>query len=401
MPRRGAGARWPGRRAVPISARPPPSASATGRSPTPGRAVCCRGCRSPSGSASRSISPPSASPPGGRGSRSPLVCACSRSSRAAGRSRSRWRSACAAVAAGFAVATLKTVQVAHPVLARPAGNVADRGLRRGARGARAHRPHRGARTVARRRAHRAEARARARLGEEGHGAAGRRLCDVPRAAQSAARAAAARRLRLRPRSLFPGHRRDRLRARRDQASPSRRSPPGLWLRYAAIVQGIRDAIDARIRAALPGDKGAIASALITGKRDAISAPVNDAMYISSLAHVLSISGYHMALVAGVVFFVLRALLALFAGARQRPPDQEMGRGRRADRGVRLSAAVRRRGRDPALLHHDGDRADRRDGRPAGADACARSRSRPSACCCSRRSRSCIRASRCRLRRRWR
>ena len=85
---------------------------------------------------------------------------------------------------------------------------------------------------------------------------------------------------------------------------------GAWLQYAVIVNGIRDAIDARIRAAVPGDAGAIASALITGKRDAISAPVNDAMYVSSLAHVLSISGYHMALVAGVVFFVVRALLAL-------------------------------------------------------------------------------------------
>ena len=82
------------------------------------------------------------------------------------------------------------------------------------------------------------------------------------------------------------------------------------------IDGMRDAIDARIRAVVPGDKGAIASALITGKRDAISAPVNEAMYMSSLAHVLSISGYHMAVVAGVVFFVLRALLALipaFAG----------------------------------------------------------------------------------------
>jgi competence protein ComEC len=37
------------------------------------------------------------------------------------------------------------------------------------------------------------------------------------------------------------------------------------------------------------------------------------MYISSLAHVLSISGYHMAVVAGVVFFVIRALLALIPG----------------------------------------------------------------------------------------
>jgi predicted membrane metal-binding protein len=33
--------------------------------------------------------------------------------------------------------------------------------------------------------------------------------------------------------------------------------------------------------------------LITGKRDAISAPVNDAMYISGIGHVLSISGYHV------------------------------------------------------------------------------------------------------------
>jgi competence protein ComEC len=84
----------------------------------------------------------------------------------------------------------------------------------------------------------------------------------------------------------------------------------LWLHYSALVDGIREAIDKRIRAVIPGDKGSIASALITGKRDAISTPVNDAMYVSSLAHVLSISGYHMAVVAGIVFFFIRASLAL-------------------------------------------------------------------------------------------
>ena len=86
---------------------------------------------------------------------------------------------------------------------------------------------------------------------------------------------------------------------------------GWWLRYAVFVGGMRDAIDARIRQSLSGDARAIASALLTGKRDAISSPVNDAMFVSGLGHVLSISGYHMAIVAGAVFFVVRALLALF------------------------------------------------------------------------------------------
>ena len=85
---------------------------------------------------------------------------------------------------------------------------------------------------------------------------------------------------------------------------------GLSLRYAAFMQGLRDAIDARIRAVLDGDRRAIATALLTGRRDAISPPVNDAMFVSGLGHVLSISGYHMAVVAGVVFFAVRALLAL-------------------------------------------------------------------------------------------
>jgi competence protein ComEC len=96
-------------------------------------------------------------------------------------------------------------------------------------------------------------------------------------------------------------------------------PPGLRLRYASLIDGMREAIDKRIRAVLPGDKGAIAAALITGKRDTISTPVNEAMYVSGLAHVLSISGYHMAVVAGVVFFVLRALFALMPAFSNRHP----------------------------------------------------------------------------------
>jgi len=86
--------------------------------------------------------------------------------------------------------------------------------------------------------------------------------------------------------------------------------PSAWLRYAATVDGMRTAINKRIRAVIPGDEGAIASALITGKRDAISLPVRDAFYVSSLAHILAISGFHMAVVAGILFFLIRGGLAL-------------------------------------------------------------------------------------------
>ena len=100
------------------------------------------------------------------------------------------------------------------------------------------------------------------------------------------------------------------------------APPveaGARLRAGAMVQGLRDTIDAHIRAVVPGDAGAIASALITGKRDAISPDVFNAMFISGIGHVLSISGYHMAVVAGVVFFIFRALLALITGLADRAP----------------------------------------------------------------------------------
>ncbi len=101
-------------------------------------------------------------------------------------------------------------------------------------------------------------------------------------------------------------------------APAAAVPP--WdLRYAAAIDGYRESVNSRIRAILPGDRGAIASALITGKRDAISTPVNEAMYISSLGHVLSISGYHMAVVAGIVFFVIRASLALSPALAIRRP----------------------------------------------------------------------------------
>ncbi len=96
-------------------------------------------------------------------------------------------------------------------------------------------------------------------------------------------------------------------------------PGGWWLRYAAALDAMRESINKRIHTLLPGDRGSIASALLTGKRNEISTPVSDAFYVSSLAHVLAISGYHMAVVAGIVFFFIRAGLALAPSLASRYP----------------------------------------------------------------------------------
>ena len=70
-------------------------------------------------------------------------------------------------------------------------------------------------------------------------------------------------------------------------------------------------VNARIRASLPGERGEIAAALITGERAGISDEDNQAMRNSGLFHILSISGLHMVIMAGTVFWLVRALLALF------------------------------------------------------------------------------------------
>jgi competence protein ComEC len=100
------------------------------------------------------------------------------------------------------------------------------------------------------------------------------------------------------------------------------TPPataGVLQRMNAVVQRMRDAIDAHVRAVLPGDQGAIAAMLLNGRRDVISENLYNALFISGVGHVLSISGYHMAVVAGVVFFMFRALLALIPGLPDRAP----------------------------------------------------------------------------------
>jgi len=89
----------------------------------------------------------------------------------------------------------------------------------------------------------------------------------------------------------------------------------------AVVDALRATVNARIRAALPGETGEIAAALITGERGGISEEVTQAMRDSGLAHILSISGLHMVIMAGTVFWLVRALLALVPRLALRYPSR--------------------------------------------------------------------------------
>lgn len=81
-------------------------------------------------------------------------------------------------------------------------------------------------------------------------------------------------------------------------------------RGAAWLEGLRDTMTAHIESVIPGPEGAIAAALITGKRGSIDPDDQTAFRDSGLAHVLSISGLHLALAGGFFFWIVRALLAL-------------------------------------------------------------------------------------------
>ena len=81
-------------------------------------------------------------------------------------------------------------------------------------------------------------------------------------------------------------------------------------RLSILIADWRFDIAGRIRAALPGVEGSIAAALIAGDRGFIPENDLDAFRDSSLAHVLSISGLHMAIVGLGLFAFIRLALAL-------------------------------------------------------------------------------------------
>lgn len=91
-------------------------------------------------------------------------------------------------------------------------------------------------------------------------------------------------------------------------------------RAARALARFRWRLSERIRAQMPEASGGVAAALLTGDRSGIPPEIAENLRRAGLGHILAISGLHMALLAGGVFFAVRLALAAWpAYARGRDP----------------------------------------------------------------------------------
>ena len=79
---------------------------------------------------------------------------------------------------------------------------------------------------------------------------------------------------------------------------------------ARKLSGLRQRMAERIKVQIPGEAGTLAAALITGIRGGMPEALAEAIRNAGLAHLLAISGLHMGLLCGVVFFAVRFGLSL-------------------------------------------------------------------------------------------
>src|SRR5271155_1562694 len=92
------------------------------------------------------------------------------------------------------------------------------------------------------------------------------------------------------------------------------------------LRQLRTEMTRRIAAILPGSTGGVASALITGKRGAITEEVKQSFRDSGLSHLLAIAGLHLGLVGAFVFFAVRGGLALIPSIALRYPIKKIAAG---------------------------------------------------------------------------
>jgi competence protein ComEC len=104
--------------------------------------------------------------------------------------------------------------------------------------------------------------------------------------------------------------------------PADIGPPPLSGQVEQGLEFVRTALSDHIRSEVGGANGEIAVALVTGMQAGIPNSINEGLRITGVAHVLSISGLHMALVAGIVMTFIRLLLAAFPDFSSRHPARK-------------------------------------------------------------------------------
>ncbi|MBO9709397.1 MAG: ComEC/Rec2 family competence protein [Caulobacter sp.] len=91
--------------------------------------------------------------------------------------------------------------------------------------------------------------------------------------------------------------------------PARLEAPPWRLKAAMAVNAFRWRLASRIVARMGAEQGGIAAAMTTGHEAWVTPEQTEAMRASGLAHILSISGLHMAIVGGFLFGAVRLLIA--------------------------------------------------------------------------------------------
>lgn len=99
--------------------------------------------------------------------------------------------------------------------------------------------------------------------------------------------------------------------------------PASGFDLSRMVESLRFSIGARIDAVLEGDTAAIGRAMVMGDQSALSDETRDILAESGLAHIYSISGLHLSIVAGGVFWLLRLGLAAMPALATRLPVKKL------------------------------------------------------------------------------
>jgi competence protein ComEC len=108
-----------------------------------------------------------------------------------------------------------------------------------------------------------------------------------------------------------------------EARPAYLPRPPWTLRAAMWVNGVRYDLARRIVARQGERAGGVAAAMTTGHEAWLDPVEFDVMRDSGLAHILSISGLHMAVVGGFAFFLVRLLVAAWPWLALRVPGKKV------------------------------------------------------------------------------